>query len=111
PRTDSEERWRVDRELRRRRRREHDLLRPLQESGRELEPGVLLADDEHALPGIRLGRPRVGVVRDVLDPRHRRPPRLRDADREDRDLTAILAVRRFEYPAIVVATRCGPAAA
>src|SRR5204862_8330253 len=57
PRADADERARVDRELRRRWRREDDLLRPLQETGGELEAGVLLADDEDAPPGIRFGRP------------------------------------------------------
>src|SRR5437762_7404262 len=52
-RADSDERARVDRELRRRRGREDDLPRPLEEARRELESGVLLADDEDAPSGVR----------------------------------------------------------
>src|SRR5437867_3435875 len=96
PRTHSDERPRVDRKLRRRRRREDDLLRPLEKAGRELEAGVLLANDEHASAGVRLGGTRLGVVRDGLDTRDLRTPRLGDAHREDRDLAAIHAVARLE---------------
>src|SRR5205814_5163840 len=110
PRADADERARVDRELRRRWRREDDLLGPLQETGGELEAGVLLADDEDAAPGIRFGRPRLGVVRRVLDPGHLRTPRLGDPDREERDLTPIVAVARFEHPALPVPSRPGPPA-
>src|SRR5439155_15699122 len=98
------------RKLRRRRRREDDLLRPLEKAGRELEAGVLLANDEHASAGVRLGGTRLGVVRDGLDTRDLRTPRLGDAHREDRDLAAILAVARLEDPPIAVAARPRPAA-
>src|SRR5205823_9542541 len=111
PRADPDERARVDRELRRRRRREDDLLRPLEEPRRKLESRVLLPDDEDAPAGIGLRRTRLGVMRDVLDTRHLRAPRLGHTHREDRDLAAVFAVARLEDPAIAVAPRSGPAAA
>ena len=50
-------------------------------------------------------------MRDVLDARDLRTPRLRDPDREHRHLAAELAVRRLEDPAIAVAPRGRPATA
>src|SRR3989440_1840453 len=110
-RADSDERTSVDRELRGGRRREDDLPGPLQEPGRELEARMLLADDEDAPSGVGLGGARLRVVWHVLDAGYLRTPGLRDADREDGDLAAILAVTRLEHPAIAVAPRSGPAAA
>src|SRR5438094_5664924 len=50
-------------------------------------------------------------MRDVLDTRHLRAPRLGHTHREDRDLAAVFAVARLEDPAIAVAPGSGPAAA
>ena len=50
-----------------RRRGEGDPARPLEETGGELEAGVLLAEDEETLAGIRLGGPGVGIVDGQLD--------------------------------------------
>src|SRR4029078_11819759 len=100
-----------DLRLRGRRRGEDDLLRPLEKPGRELEPGVLLADDEDAPARVRVRGTCVGVVWTILDARDLRPPRLGDADREDRDLAAIFAVARLQDPPLAVAPRPGPPAA
>ena len=61
-----------------------ELARPGQEPAGQLEPRVLLADDEHATVGVGLGRPDVGVVvRHAPCPAsagctaRRRPPRRR----------------------------------
>jgi len=83
----------------------------LQKARRELEAGVLLADDEHAASGIGLGRTRLGVVQRFVDARDLGAPRLGHADGEDRHLAAILTVARLEDPAITLATRPGPATA
>src|SRR2546423_7108636 len=106
----SDERPRVDRKLCRRRGREDDLPGPLQEPRRELEAGILFADDEHAAPGVGLGRTRLGVMRRVLNAWYLRTPWLSHADGEDRDPAAILAVARLENPAIAIATRPSPPA-
>ena len=110
-RANTHQRARVDRELRRRRRCEDDLLCPLEGSRRQLETGILLADDEDALARVGLGRARVGIVRDIFDAGDLRPPGLRDADREDRDLAAVLAVSGLEHPAIAITPRRRPPAA
>ena len=52
--------------------------------------------------GVRLGRAGVRVVGGQLDPRRRRRVRLGDADGEDRDPGAVLAVRRLEDEALAV---------
>ena len=86
-RPDADERLRVDRELRRRRGGEDDPAGPRQQPGRQLEAGVLLADDEDPPAGVRLGRAGVGVVGGQLDARasagctarRRRPRRSRPA--------------------------------
>ena len=83
-RPDADERLRVDRQLRRRRRDEDELARPRQEPGGELEAGVLLADDEDPPVGVRLGR--AGRRRSgwrARCPGAGRRVRLGDADRED----------------------------
>ena len=115
-RPDADQRVGVDRQLRRRRRGEDDPARPRQEPGRELEAGVLLADDEDALAGVRLRRPRVGVVGDVLDARASAgvygsaTPTAKTSD-----LAAVLAVGRLEHERVavraVLAARRRPAAA
>ena len=62
----------VDRELCRARRGQHDGAGPLQEAARDLEAGVLLADDEEALAGIAGGVPCLRVVGGQLDARRLR---------------------------------------
>ena len=93
-RADTVEGMQVDRELRRPRRGEDDRAGPLEEPARELEPGVLLADDEEPLAGVGLGRPRVGVVGGELDARasraagaRRRRPRRSGPSRDSRHPT------------------------
>ena len=78
-RPDADQRPRLDRGLRGRRRRQRDPARPLEQARRELEAGVLLADDEQALARIRLGVAGVGVVDGELDARRARAVRLGDA--------------------------------
>src|SRR5438309_1260051 len=63
-----------------------------------------------AAPGVGLGRTRLGVMRRVLNAWYLRTPWLSHADGEDRDPAAILAVARFENPAITIATRPSPPA-
>ena len=91
---DADERAGLDRRLGRRRRGERDPAGPLEEARRQLEAGVLLAEDEQALPGVRLGRAGVGVVDGQLDAGRRGAVRLGDADGQDQVPAAILAVAR-----------------
>ena len=81
------------------RRAEHDAARPRQQSLRELEPGVPLADDEDALALVVLGCVCRDVVRRCVEPGNRRDPRLGHADRKHADPAAVLAVRRPEHEA------------
>ena len=69
---------------------------PLEQPRRQLEAGVLLADDEDALVGVRLGRARAGVVRDELDPRRVRHPGSATPTAKMSDRGAVLAVARLE---------------
>ncbi len=82
----------LDRGLRRRRRREGDPAGPLEEPRRQLEARVLLADDEQALAGVRLGVAGVGVVHGEVDAGRVGGVGLRDPDREDREAAAVLAL-------------------
>src|SRR5919106_5157738 len=88
--------------LNRTRRAEDYLARPGEKPVRGLEAGVPLADDEDALSLVLLPRPRLGVMRNVLDPRDRRLPGSRDADRKDGGAAAVLAGGRHERQAPVV---------
>ena len=111
---DPDERSGVDRQLGRRRRGDDDPARPVEQAGGQLEPGVLLADDVHALVRIRVGRPRVGVVRGVLDPRRPRPVGLGDTDRDHERPGPVLPVGRLDDERrrrAFLATRARPAAA
>ena len=101
-RPDPDERVGVDRQLGRRRRGDHDPLRPRQHPAGQLEARVLLADDEDPPVGVLLDRARIGVVRGELHPRARRSPRLRYADREDERPGGIRPVARLELEAAVV---------
>ena len=65
-RADAGQRVRVDRQLGRPRRGEHDPAGPRQEAAGQLEAGVLLADDEQPLAGVGLRGARGDVVGDVL---------------------------------------------
>ena len=87
----------VDRKLGRAGRREDDLPGPRQQAGGDLESRVLLADDEDAAVGIGLDRTQLAVVRDLGNSRNRGAKRLRHADREDQDRSAVFAVRRAKY--------------
>ena len=91
-----DERARVDAQGGRRRRGEDDLARPRQQRAGQLEPRVLLAEDEHPLPGVRLDGLDLAVVMGELDPRRIGNVRLGDADGKDEDAAAVLAVARFD---------------
>src|SRR5204863_5821769 len=78
---------------------------------RELEPRVPLADDEDAFALITLGCVRRDVVRRRFEPGDRSDPRLGHADGEHADPAAVLAVRRLEHEARIVAPRRQPLAA
>ena len=109
----------LDRGLGGRRRAHGDRRRPGREPGGELEPGVLLADDEDPLAGVPRRIAGVGVVARELDARRRRAPRLGHAhgehevrrpvravgglEHEDRAVRALLHRRRL--PLAVVADR------
>ena len=92
PGTDADQRAGIDRETRGRRRREHQLARPRQQAVGELEPGVLLADDEDALAGVALGFPDVRVVTRMLHAGAWWDVRLGHADGDDERLRAIRPV-------------------
>ena len=96
-RPDADQGLGLDRQARLRRRHQDQLPGPRQEPGREFEPGVLLAQDQDAAIGVRLGRPHVGVVVGVLHPDTGRRERLGDADRDDEDAAAV-ACRRSSRP-------------
>ena len=108
---DAERREGEHRGVHRARRAEHDAARPGQETLCELEPRVPLADDEDALALIALGCVRRDVVRRRFEPGNRSDPRLGHADRKDADPAAVLAVRRLEHEARIVAPRRQPLAA
>ena len=90
PGADADQRAGVDRQARGRRRREHQLARPRQKAVGELEPGVLLADDEDALPGVALGFLDVRVVTRVLHAGAGWDVGLGHADGDDERLGAIV---------------------
>src|SRR3989304_6718736 len=69
----------------------------------QLERRVAHAYDESALPGVLSGRPRLHIVRYVLDAGDLRLPRFGDAHGKDDDPAVILAVCGLEREAIVVA--------
>ena len=83
--TDTDQGLGVDRQADLRRRRDDQLARPRQQAGRQLEPGVLLADDQDPVVGVVLDRPDVGVVVGVLHADPGRRIRLGHADRDDED--------------------------
>src|SRR3954451_3361709 len=109
------QRLRVDRQLGPGWRHEDQLACPRQHPGRELEPRVLLADDEHAMIRVSLDRPDVRVVMAVLHADARWSERLSHADRQDKDATAVDPVGRLDLEGVAVRrlhpTRRGPAAA
>jgi hypothetical protein len=104
-------REREDGRLHRAGRDERDLLRPRKEPVRDLEAGVPLADDQHALARIPLRRAGVDVVRGVVEAGERRAPRLGDAEREDGGAAPVVAVRGREHEPLALAPRRLPLAA
>ena len=110
-----DERARVDAQGGRRWRGQHDLARPRQQRARQLETRVLLAEDEHPLPGVRLDGLDLAVVIGKLDPRRVGNVRLGDTDGQDERPAAVLAVARFDdkgrAPGVLLDARPGPRAA
>ena len=93
------------------RRDEEDLLRPRDHPVRDLEARVPLADHDDPLAFVLVRLPCLDVVRDVLDARNRHLQRVGDADGEHRDLAPVLAVRRGQDEAVLLAAGRLPAAA
>ena len=94
---DAERRQRQYSGLHRPRRDERDLPRPGEQSVRQLEARVALADDDHALAVVVGGLARVDVVTSSFGAGNRRQPGLRDAEREHGDLAPIVAFRGLEH--------------
>ena len=93
---DPDERLRVDRQTRRRGRREDQLARPRQEAVGQLEARILLPDDEHPLVRIGLGGADIGIVVGVLEAVPGRDERLGDAHGDDKSPAGVDAVRRLD---------------
>ena len=107
---------RLHRQLRVRRRHEGQRAGPRQEPVGQLEPGVLLAQDDHPATGIRLGRADLGVVVGEVHAVAGRRVRLGHADGDDHRIGLVDAVARLDdeaapvsrpgrLPAAVVADR------
>ncbi len=103
--SDADQRVGDDRQLGVGRRRQDDLAGPRQQPVGQLEPAVLLADDEHALAGIRRGGPDIGVVVGEFHARAGRGLRLGDPDGDDERVGAVPAVGRLDDEPLAVRGR------